>query len=126
MNTNNDEDHNVVQLDDVQLIQAKKRFTTLWNSLFGEISSMLGKAKLFPIHELVGVNPSFAELVANLKSLRETIELLKPLLPGTNAAHLSMIDEYIDLAEALADSIDARCSDSLGAAIAALDEKPYI
>jgi hypothetical protein len=43
-----------------------------------------------------------------------------------NQAEIDMIDHYIALARDLAVSIDDECHESLGAAIAALDEKPYV
>lgn len=48
-----------------------------------------------------------------------------PPFLGLNG-EIGMIDEYISLAEALASSIDAESHDDLCAAIAALDDKPYI
>lgn len=114
----------IVTLEEKQLIEAKKRYSALHRAIFGEISSMLGKAKLEPMERLHGLDPSFTALVNELKSFRDIVNALAPLL-GLNG-EIGMIDEYISLAEALATSIDAENHDDLCAAIAALDDKPYI
>jgi len=106
------------------LIEGKRKYRHLHAAIFGEISSMLCKAKLEPIERLHGLDPSFTALVKELKQLREIVAVLAPLFGFTN--DLGMIDEYISLAEDLASSIDAQNSDSLCAAISVLDDKPYV
>ena len=106
------------------LTEGKKRYKHLHGAIFGEISSMLSRAKLEPIERLHGLDPSFTALVEELKGLRNVVAALAPLL-GLNG-EVRMIDEYISLAEDLASSIDAQSPDSLCAAIAALDDKPYV
>lgn len=106
------------------MIEGKRRYRHLHSAIFGEISSMLCKAKLEPIERLHGLDPSFSALVGELKQLREIVSRLAPLF-GFDG-DLGMIDEYISLAEDLASSIDAQDSDSLCAAISMLDDKPYV
>jgi hypothetical protein len=106
------------------LLEGKRKYKHLHNAIFGEISSMLCKAKLEPIERLHGLDPSFSALVKELKQLREIVAILAPLFGFTD--DLGMIDEYISLAEELASSIDAQNSDSLCAAISMLDDKPYV
>ena len=114
--------------DDItpQLItEAKSTYKKLHSSIMGEISSMLKTAKLEPIRHLAGLDPSFASLVEDLELYRKIIQSLIDNL-GINVNDLEAVDKYIELARDLAESIDSECSDSLGAAIAALDEMPYV
>lgn len=106
------------------LSSAKKRYRHLHAAIFGEISSMLSKAKLEPIERLHGLDPSFTALVGELKQLRDIVKALAPIL-GLNG-EVAMVDEYLGLAEALATSIDTQDADELCAAIASLDDKPYV
>lgn len=106
------------------LFDAKKRYRHLHNAIFGEISSMLCRAKIEPMERLHGLDPSFTALVNELKFMREVVAALAPML-GLNG-EIGMIDEYILLAEGLATSIDSEDSDALCAAIAKLDDKPYV
>jgi len=120
----------IVEFDDEKqkklLIEGKKKYKHLHGAIYGTISSMLCRAKVEPIEFLVGLNPSFADLVKQLKDLRDVVAALAPMLEIDPKADIAMIDEYIDLAESLALSIDAQNSDSLCAAIARLDDKPYV
>jgi prephenate dehydrogenase len=116
---------NVVELPDDHLLEnAKKRFNTLHSSIYGEISSMLSKAKIMPMPDLMMQNPSFTRLVQILKEFREPLSILAPMLEIDD--ELPMLDEYISLAEKLADAIESESHDNLCGVIAALDEKPYI
>lgn len=106
------------------LLDAKRRYRHLHSLIFGSISGMLGKAKLEPIEALQGLDPSFTSLVAELEGFRRIVGILSPVL-GLNG-DLAMIDDYIVLAKELAESIDLQDSDKLGAAISALDDRPYV
>lgn len=125
LDAQNDES-NVVSIDARQLEDAKSRFKLLHSRIFGNISEMLRKARLMPLHKLSEENPSFVMLVDELIDLRATIKLLAPQLELTSFAEIGLIDQYIGLAHDLAVSIESECHDSLGAAVAALDEQPYI
>ncbi|KAF3984707.1 MAG: hypothetical protein HFP81_00755 [Methylococcales symbiont of Hymedesmia sp. n. MRB-2018] len=77
------------------------------------------------MHHLAGLDPSFTSLVVDLERYMEIIKKLKDALDITDS-DIEFVAEYIVLARSLAESIDSGCSDNLGAAVAALDEKPYI
>ena len=105
--------------------KAVNRFNELHSSIFGSISAMLSQAKIQPMGTLRGKNPSFTALVDELQLYRDIAERLVTLLED-GAENLAMIDEYLELARSMADAIDGENFDGLCAAIAALDEKPYI
>ncbi|KAF3982204.1 MAG: hypothetical protein HFP78_02890 [Methylococcales symbiont of Hymedesmia sp. n. MRB-2018] len=86
---------------------------------------MLKTAKIEPMHHLAGLDPSFTSLVVDLERYMEIIKKLKDALDITDS-DIEFVAEYIVLTRSLAESIDSGCSDNLGAAVAALDEKPYI
>lgn len=106
--------------------KAVNRFNSLTSSILGEVSYMLKKAKLLPIPELQRNNPTFSEVVEQLKLYRMLSEMAVDLLKIDNSAELKELDVYIGLADELAKAIDAGDHDALCAAISALDEKPYI
>jgi len=105
--------------------KAVNRFNELHSSIFGSISSMLSQAKIQPMGTLRGKNPSFTALVDELSLYRTVAEKLGNLLED-GRENLAMIDEYLELARGMANAIDNDNHDALCAAIAALDEKPYI
>ena len=107
-----------------ELQAAKKRFTLVYSGIFGEISSMLSKAKLMPLTKLMEHNPSFTEMVDQLQEYRCIVELINKGMGGI--FDVGMVDTYIEKAKALAISIDKEDHEGLGAAIAALDELPYV
>ncbi|MGH1373570.1 MAG: hypothetical protein ACRBBW_16135 [Cellvibrionaceae bacterium] len=113
---------------EAQLIKdAKARFNRLHSRIFGDISDMLRVAKLEPLHVLTDNDPSFTALVVELDELRGIVLGLWEIMPEISSkANLDTLDEYLGLTRELAVSIESGCSDSLGAAISALDEKPYI
>ncbi|KAF3980311.1 MAG: hypothetical protein HFP76_02750 [Methylococcales symbiont of Iophon sp. n. MRB-2018] len=86
---------------------------------------MLKAAKIEPMHHLAGLDPSFTSLLVDLEWYMEIIKKLGTSLDIT-PTDIELVTEYIVLAKDLAESIDSGCSDSLGAAVAALDEKPYL
>ncbi|MGJ7228286.1 hypothetical protein [Morganella morganii] len=106
---------------------AKKRFSGLQAIIFGEISAMLKISKLLPLYELQNQNPTFKDIVAALTTYRD-IATQVALVVGSviKESELNDVNEYLGLASALAEAIDADDYDSLCAAISALDEKPYI
>lgn len=105
--------------------KAVNRFNELHSSIFGSISSMLRQARIQPMGTLRGKNPSFTALVDDLVLYRTIAEKLGNLLEDGRES-LAMIDEYLELARSMADAIDGENHDGLCAAIAALDEKPYL
>ncbi|RUO80254.1 hypothetical protein CWI84_06375 [Idiomarina tyrosinivorans] len=104
--------------------EAQDRFQRLHAAIFAEVSAMLRKAKLMPLVKLENHKPTFAELVDELRNLRNVVDKLSQMI--NERVNLADIDQYIGLADKLAKAIDKGCHDSLGAAIAELDEKPYI
>lgn len=106
--------------------KAVNRFNTLTYGILGEISSMLSKAKLLPIPELQIHNPTFDEVVTQLRLYRALAERVAELLHIDKTNELNELDDYIELADDLAQAIASDHADALCAAIAALDEKPYI
>ena len=106
--------------------RAVSRFNSLTYAIIGEISSMLSKAKLLPIPELQLNNPTFEEVVKQLRLYRDLSEKVAELLKIDRSTELTELDEYIELADDLAQAIVADNADGLCAAIAALDDKPYV
>ncbi|MGS3503236.1 hypothetical protein [Citrobacter koseri] len=106
--------------------KAVDRFNNLTYGILGEISSMLSKAKLLPIPELRVNNPTFDQIVSQLKLYRALAERVAELLKIDKKQELADLDEYIEHADDLAQAIASDNADALCAAIAALDEKPYI
>jgi hypothetical protein len=111
-------------LNELAFKQAKDRFNIAYYGLFSEIGAMLSKAKLMPIHALCAENPSFNKRAQELVDIKPVLEVLAPYF-GVNYDK-NMIEDYIELVVDLASAIDSNDPDNLGAAIAALDEKPYI
>ncbi len=87
---------------------------------------MLKKAKLLPIPELKCNNPTFAETVTQLRLYRDFSVIVADMLKLDKNDDLKELDIYIGLVDDLAKAIDSDDYDALCAAIAALDEKPYI
>lgn len=106
--------------------RAVNKFNSLYSAILGEISSMLKKARLLPMPELQRNNPTFTEIVAQLKFFRELSGVAVELLKIDKNEDLSELDDYIRLATQLAQAIDSDDYDSLCGAIAALNDKPYI
>ncbi|ELH4834624.1 hypothetical protein AKG94_01465 [Vibrio harveyi] len=102
----------------------RRRFQFLYESIFGEISSMLSKVKLMPLHSLCEEEPSLKKRAEDLIQLQSIMEEVAKLL--NISYNKTQIDEYIDLAVRVGDAIDSECPETLGAAIAELDLKPYI
>ncbi|NRB63192.1 MAG: hypothetical protein HRU40_09250 [Saprospiraceae bacterium] len=113
-------------IQDTQISMAKKRFNDLHEQIFGEISSMLSTARLTPIDVLQDRDPTFMDQVKELETFKNIIDDLSSYLSSVTYEILERVEDYIRLARNLAEAINNECSDSLGAAIAALDEKPYI
>ena len=119
---------NIVELDLSERDSAEnayKVFNSVHSAMFGEISSMLRKAKLTPILNLRDVNPSFTAMVDVLDEYLAILVKLDVHIDITSN-HLDDTRQYLKLVRNLAEAIDSNDSDSLGEAIAALDEKPYI
>lgn len=106
--------------------RAVNKFDSLYSAILGEISSMLKKAQLLPIPELQRNNPTFTEIVKELKFFREISGVAVGMLKIDKADDLRDLDDYIFQAENLAEAIDSDDYDALCAAIAALNDKPYI
>lgn len=115
----------IKSIEENLILKAKSEYKRLHSGIIGEISSMLKTAKIEPMHYLTGLDPSFTSLVVDLESYMVIIEKLKDSL-DIKARDIETVKEYIVLARDIAESIDSGCSDTLGAAIAALDEKPYV
>lgn len=106
--------------------KAVQRFNSLTSAIIGEISSMMSKAKVMPIPELQAHNPTFDKVVEQLRIYRALSGKVAELLGIDRQEELSLLDEYIELADDLAQAIIADSFDALCGAISALDEKPYI
>lgn len=106
---------------------AKKRFNGLQAIIFGEISAMLKTSKLLPLYELQNQNPTFKDIVAELTTYRDIATQVATIVGAAiDQSEIDNVNEYLELALELAKAIDSDDHDSLCAAIAALDEKPYI
>lgn len=105
---------------------AKNAFNTICSQIVGHVSHMLREAKLLPLSELSTQIPSYTEMVTELKYSSSLCEYLNPLLNNTLTSEIDVVNKLIMLADNLAKAIEIECTDSLGAAIAALDEEPYI
>lgn len=106
--------------------RAVNKFNSLYSAILGEISSMLKKAQLLPIPELQRNNPTFSEIVKQLKFFRELSDVAVKMLAIDKAEDLRELDDYIRYAENLAEAIDSDDYDALCGAISALNDKPYI
>ena len=122
-----------VESDDVNSLEKKKkndaieRFNRLHSAIFGDISYILKTANLTPMDVLQSHDPHFMIMVDRLILLKSILEPLSNFLPTVvTGAVIARLEEYIDLAKNIAEAIESGCTDSLGAAIAALDEKPYV
>lgn len=116
---------NIIEIEEKLITKAKLNYNRLHSNIMGEISFMLKTAKIEPMHHLAGLDPSFTSLVVDLERYMEIIKKLRDALDITST-DIELVAEYIVLARNLAESIDSGCSDNLCAAVAALDEKPYI
>jgi len=116
---------NVEKLEEKLIIKAKTEYKRLHSGIIGQISAMLNTAKIEPMHNLIGLDPSFTSLVEDLEKYMVIIKKLKDAL-DIKDEDIEVVSEYVTLARRVAESIDSECHDSLGAAVAALDEKPYI
>lgn len=105
---------------------AVEEFWRLHGEMFGEIKSMLGTAKLTPIEELQNHEPNFTAMVDNLETYLGILKKLHEILESIDADSISHVEEYLTFVRQLAQAIEDDDPDGLGAAIAALDEKPYI
>jgi hypothetical protein len=120
----NQEISNVVDINSGKVEEQTAKFYVLYHRCFGDITAMLRKAKVMPMGDLAAHNPSFTQMVINLKELREVAKQVSDLLNiGEDFTHL---DLCISLTESLANSIESQCHDSLGSAVAALDQTPHI
>ncbi|MBI6547392.1 hypothetical protein [Xenorhabdus lircayensis] len=106
--------------------RAVSRFHELHAAIFGEISSILKKAKLLPLIELRKHNPSFTEIAEELIKYRDLAQKVAAWLDIEEDQFSAYVDEYIALTRELAKAIDDDNPEALCGAIAALDEKPYI
>ncbi|MEQ1965245.1 hypothetical protein ABLB69_19315 [Xenorhabdus khoisanae] len=106
--------------------KATGRFREMHAIIFGEISSILKKAKLMPLIELRKHNPSFTEIAEELIRYRELAKKVATWLDIEEDQFSAYVDEYIALTRELAKAIDDDDPDALCGAIAALDDKPYI
>ena len=75
--------------------RAVARFNSLTYAIIGEISSMLSKAKLLPIPELQLNNPTFEEVVSQLRLYRALSEKVAELLKIDRKDELAELDAYI-------------------------------
>ncbi|MDC9591708.1 hypothetical protein PSI23_21100 [Xenorhabdus sp. XENO-10] len=68
--------------DSIEIVhrRAVRKFNEFYSAIFGEISSMLKKAKLLPIPELQRNNPTFSDTVSVLKLYRDFSNLAADLL----------------------------------------------
>jgi hypothetical protein len=106
--------------------QAVDEFNRLHGTMIGEISAMLKTAKVAPLVDLRNKNPTFTSVVAELRFYRDVCAQLVPHFSVDKSSEIAMIDEYLELADDLAQAIEADNPDTLCSAIAALDVKPYI
>ncbi|MCH6191231.1 hypothetical protein J9788_01055 [Serratia sp. X10] len=125
-----DLDANVIdfQKESIESLHKKavQRFNRLTYAIIGEVSSLLKKAKVMPLSDLQNHNPTFEEVVNQLRVFRALSEAAAKALGIDKAEELNEVDMYIDLADELAKAIASDDFDSLCGAIAALDSKPYI
>ncbi|CAG9411147.1 hypothetical protein NVI2019_PEGOAJLN_00682 [Providencia alcalifaciens] len=116
-----------LQNPEFMLKLAKRRFNGLQAIIFGEISAMLKTSKLLPLYELQNQNPTFKDIVAALTTYRDIATQVATMLGSAiDQSEIDDVNEYLELASELAEAIDSDNHDSLCAAIAALDDKPYI
>ena len=106
--------------------QAVDEFNRIHGTMIGEISAMLKTAKVAPLVDLRKKDPTFASVVAELRMFRDVCCALAPHFLVVTSSDIADIDKLLTLANDLAQAIDADDSDSLCAAIAALDVEPYI
>lgn len=105
---------------------AIQRFNRLTYAIVGEISSMLKKAKIMPMEDLRSHDPTFEEIVKQLRVYRLVASAAADALGISEEDEMADPDIYIELADGLAKAIKSNDHDALCEAIAALDEKPYI
>ncbi len=87
---------------------------------------MLKKAKIMPMEDLRSHNPTFEEIVTQLRIYRVIASAAAKALDISEEDEMVDPDIYIELADGLAKAIKSNDHDALCEAIAALDEKPYI
>lgn len=124
--SNQEAEANTKEPADLLHKRAVNKFNTLYSAILGEISSMLKRAQLLPIPELQRNNPTFTQIVTQLKFFRELSDVAVKMLKIDKAEDLRELDDYILHAENLAEAIDSDDYDALCGAIAALNDKPYI
>ncbi|MCE9882032.1 hypothetical protein LZ641_17090 [Hafnia paralvei] len=118
--------HGVTNLNQRLHDQAVDEFNRLHGTMIGEISAMLKTAKVAPLVDLRKNNPTFTSVVEELRFYRNVCAQLVPHFSVDKTSEIKMIDEYLELADDLAQAIEADNPEALCAAIAALDVKPYI
>ena len=106
--------------------QAVDEFNRLHGTMIGEISAMLKTAKVAPLVDLRKKDPTFSNVVAELRMFRDVCCALAPHFLVDKTGEIADIDKLLTLASDLAQAIDADDPDALCAAIAALDVEPYI
>ncbi|MBK2671368.1 hypothetical protein FHB94_05090 [Citrobacter freundii] len=106
--------------------QAVDEFNRLHGTMIGEISAMLKTAKVAPLVDLRKKDPTFLNVVAELRMFRDVCCALAPHFLVDKTGEIADIDKLLKLANDLAQAIDADDPDALCAAIAALDVEPYI
>ncbi len=106
------------------LYQARDLFHHYHSKVMGEISSMLRRAKLTSVMHLAGERPTFSETARELEYFANIVKVLAPLLHLEQQAEALV--PYIEAVKRLGEAIDSGCEDSLGEAIAELDQLPYI
>ncbi|HGF7521923.1 TPA: hypothetical protein AB5A43_003368 [Vibrio cholerae] len=104
---------------------AIQRFTRLHGAMYGEISSMLRRAKLAPMEALQAHEPSFTQMAVELEEYLGVLVVLSQMLDLEEHV-ITHATEYLLLIKKLASAIEVGDPELLGEAIAALDEKPYI
>lgn len=117
------DDNDIVAI--TQKEEAIALFRQNYNIMFGDISGMLRKAKLTPIMDLQGQDPSFTNMAVELEHYMFLLDKLGCEIE-ISSQYMARAREYLILVHQLAEAIENDDCDSLGAAIAALDEKPYI
>ncbi|MGP2481270.1 hypothetical protein ACTUSZ_00250 [Pantoea eucalypti] len=117
---------NVTALNQKLHDQAVDEFNRLHGTMIGEISAMLKLAKVAPLVELRKKDPTFISVVEELKIFSGVCKQLAPSFSVDKSSEIKMIEEYLELADSLAQAIDADDPEWLCAAIAALDVQPYV
>ncbi len=106
--------------------QAVDEFNRLHGTMIGEISAMLKTAKVAPLVDLRKKDPTFSSVVEELRAFRDVCCALAPHFRVDKTSEIAEIDKLLNMANNLAQAIEADDPDALCAAIAALDVEPYI